>query len=93
MGLPLRYDKASYEWCLDWKQMGKRCTTSTGARDWTKEEMMAYLDWDKSENDRVDAQVAMEIEGSPFSSRRGMGEIWRAAEKDLKEREALYSSR
>ncbi|CAH0019548.1 unnamed protein product [Clonostachys rhizophaga] len=24
MGLPLRYDKASYQWCLDWKQMGAR---------------------------------------------------------------------
>jgi len=53
--------------------------------------MMAYLDWDKSENDRVEAQVAAETEGNPFSSRRGMGEIWRAAERDLEEQEALYS--
>ncbi|KAL9564051.1 hypothetical protein ACKAV7_011825 [Fusarium commune] len=44
LGLPLRYDKSSYQWCLDWKQMGKRCDTPTGSRDWTKEEMMAYLD-------------------------------------------------
>ncbi|GKU08987.1 unnamed protein product, partial [Fusarium langsethiae] len=45
MRLPLRYDKQSYEWCLDYKQMSKRCTTSTSSREWTKEEMMAYLDW------------------------------------------------
>ncbi|KAF6523203.1 hypothetical protein HZS61_014731 [Fusarium oxysporum f. sp. conglutinans] len=49
MGLPLRYDKQSYEWCLDYKQMSKRCITSTGSREWTKEEMMAYLDWTSAE--------------------------------------------
>ena len=65
--------------------MGKHCRTSTGFRDWTKEEMMAYLDWDNSENDRVDAQVAAKMESNHFSSRRGMGEVWRAAERDLKE--------
>src|SRR5690606_30179038 len=70
MGLPLRYNKTCYQWCLDWKQMNKHCRTSTGFRDWTKEEMMAYLDWDKSENDRLEAQVAGE--GNPFSNRRGM---------------------
>lgn len=92
IGLPLRYSKTSYQLCLDWKQMNKHCRTSTGFRDWTKEEMMAYLDWDKSENDRVEAYIAAEIEGNPFSSRRGMGEIWRAAADDLEEQEALYLS-
>ena len=53
---------------------------------------MAYLDWDKSENDRIEAQIAVEIEGNLFSNRRGMEEIWRAAERDLEEQEALYSS-
>ena len=93
IGLPLRYSKASYEWCLNWKQMKKQCRTPTGFRNWTKEEMMAYLDWDESENDRVVAQVAIEIGDNPFSSRRGIGEIWRAAEKDLEEQEALHISR
>jgi hypothetical protein len=95
LGLPLRYDKASYQWCLDWKQMGKRCTMPTGSRDWTKEEMMAYLDWSKAEDDRVEAQVAAEMKSNPFSSssRRGMREIWEAAEKDGKEQQGLYSTR
>ncbi|KAJ0131219.1 hypothetical protein HZ326_25678 [Fusarium oxysporum f. sp. albedinis] len=60
MGLPLRYVKQSYEWCLDYKQMSKRCITSTGSREWTKEEMMAYLDWthwSKAEDERIEAQL------------------------------------
>ncbi|KAL9561263.1 hypothetical protein ACKAV7_014618 [Fusarium commune] len=91
MGLPQRYDKVSYKWCLDWKQMGKQCRMQEGSRDWTKEEMMAYLDWSKAEDDRVEAQVAAEMEGNPFSKRRGMREIWEAAAADCEAQEALYS--
>ncbi|KAF4339788.1 hypothetical protein FBEOM_6326 [Fusarium beomiforme] len=90
MGLPLWYSKSDYDWCLDWKQMTKCSETPIGSREWTKEEMMAYLDWDKSENDRLDAQVADEIVVQPFSGRRGPGEIWRACEKDIEEQQALY---
>lgn len=93
MSLPQRYDKASYKWCLDYKQMGQRCITSTGIRDWTKEEMIAYLDWSKVEDDRVEAQVAAEMAGNPFSSRRGMGEIWDAAARDVDEQQALWEAR
>ena len=46
---------------------------------------MAYLDWSKSEDDRIEAQVAAEIEGNPFSTRRGVQEIWEATEKDSEE--------
>jgi hypothetical protein len=59
MGLPLRYPKASYSWCLDYKQIGRYCKTSTGLREWTKEEMMAYLEWDKAETDRIEARVEL----------------------------------
>lgn len=51
------------------------------------EEMMAYLDWDKSENERLDAQVVDEIVVQPFSNRRGMSEIWRECEKDSEEQQ------
>lgn len=57
-----------------------------------KEEMMAYLDWDKSENDGLDVKLADEIVAAPFSSRRGPEEIWRACEEDSKEQQALYSA-
>lgn len=73
--------------------MGKQCRMQKGSRDWTKEEMMAYLDWDKSEQDRIERKVAAEMEGNPFSSRRGMREIWEAAEKDIEEQKAFYSGR
>jgi hypothetical protein len=89
MGLPQRYSKTDYQWCLDWKQMGKDCKMQKGSRDWTKEEMMAYLDWSKAEEDRVEAQVATEMEGNPFSSRRGMRDIWEAAARDIEAQEAF----
>jgi hypothetical protein len=73
--------------------MGKRCDTPTGSRDWTKEEMMAYLDWSKAEDDRVEAQVATEMERIPFSSRRGMCDIWEAAAADGEAQQAIYSGR
>ena len=35
MGLPLRYNKQSYEWCIDYKQMGRRCGAGASSREWT----------------------------------------------------------
>ncbi|KAH7461200.1 hypothetical protein FOMA001_g19226 [Fusarium oxysporum f. sp. matthiolae] len=93
-GLPQRYDKRSYEWCLDFKQMSKRCVTQTGSREWTKEEMMAYLDWCSAEDKRVEAQVAREMGDNPLATkRRGMKDIWKSAEKDSREQQALHSVR
>ncbi|OAQ58237.1 transposase-like protein [Purpureocillium lilacinum] len=91
MGLPQRYDKQSYEWCLDYKQMSALCVTSTGRRSWTKEEMMAYLDWSNAEDERVEAQVAKEMGDNPLANaRRGVKEIWQRIERDSREQEALY---
>ena len=91
MGLPLRYNKASYDWCLDYKQMTKHCVTPAGTRDWKREEMMAYLDWDRSESDRIDAQIAKESANS-LSNRRGMGELWRRADQDREKQQAIYTA-
>jgi hypothetical protein len=50
--------------------------TSNGPRDWTKEDMMAYLDWSKAEEMRVESQIAEERENEPFDTgRRGVAEI------------------
>jgi hypothetical protein len=92
MGLPQRYSKTDYQWCLDWKQMRKVCRIQGGSREWTKGEMMAYLDWSNAEDDRVEAEVAAEMERGMFSSRRGMHDIWEAAARDTKAQEAFYSS-
>lgn len=71
--------------------MTKHCITSTGSRDWTKEEMMAYLYWSKAEDDRIEALVAQEREHEPFDTgRRGVGDIWRRIERDAEEQQALY---
>lgn len=91
IGLPLRYDKRSYEWCLDYKRMSRRCITLTGSREWTKEEMMAYLDWSKAEDERIEAQVAEEIGDNPLASRRrGVKAIWGRIEADSREQEGLH---
>jgi hypothetical protein len=72
MGLPLRYDQKSYDWCLESNQMTVLSTTSTEAREWTKEEMMAYLDWRKAEDDRIEARGVAEIgENPPAIIRKG----------------------
>ncbi|KAK6850577.1 transposase-like protein [Apiospora arundinis] len=91
MHLPVLYNRTSYDWCLDLKQMGSQCTTSAGSRDWTREEMMAYLDWDRFENDRMDVLVARESRNG-LSNRRGVGELWRRAAQDQEEQQALHSS-
>ena len=94
VGLPQRYDKQSYEWCLDYKQMSKRCITSTGSREWTKEEMVAYLDWSKAEDKRIEAQVTKEMGDNPLANRRrGVQEVWRSVERDSKEQEALHMTK
>ncbi|KAJ3453309.1 hypothetical protein MRS44_017556 [Fusarium solani] len=84
--------KADYDWCLDYKQMGRHCKAGRSIRDWTKEEMMSYLDWDKAENERVEQNVGIEMAEQPFSGRRGMQEIWDAAERDLEVQERWYGN-
>ena len=93
IGLPQRYNKASYTWCLDWKQMGAQCNTPKGSRDWTKEEMMAYLDWSTAEENRVEALLAAEMADNPFSKRRGMREIWETAAADSETQQILFSTK
>jgi hypothetical protein len=55
---------------------------------------MAYLDWSNTEDAQIDAQViAAEMGDNPFGNyRRGVDEIWRRAERDFEEQEALYSA-
>jgi hypothetical protein len=93
MGLPLRYNKTSYDWCLDYKQMGKCCVTSVGSRDWTKEEMMAFLDWSKAEDDRIEAQVSEELGNNLMGSRRrGVKDIWKKIVEDSEVQNALHAA-
>ncbi|KAF4460349.1 transposase, partial [Fusarium albosuccineum] len=67
MKLPLEYDEKDYEWCRDYKQMGKDCTEE-GSREWREEEMMSYLNWDQAEQRRAEESVLKERAGQPFTS-------------------------
>ena len=54
---------------------------------------MAYIDWDFEEVRRTDAQVKRQLENDgKEATRRGMGDILRQAEEDMRAQEALYSS-
>ena len=55
---------------------------------------MAYLDWSRSEDDRIEELVAQEREGEPFDTgRRGVRSIWRRIDKDTEKQQALYSAK
>ncbi|XP_044717339.1 MULE transposase domain-containing protein [Hirsutella rhossiliensis] len=71
----------------------RHCATTTGLRAWTKEEMMAYLDWSHAEDQRVEAQIMKEMGDNPLANtRKGVADIWRQVEKDSREQETLYSA-
>jgi hypothetical protein len=73
--------------------MSDRCITTTGSREWTKEEMMAYLDWNSREDERIEALVAKEMGDNPLANkRRGMKDIWESVKRDSKEQENLHAS-
>ena len=88
MKLPQRYSKADYEWCLDYKYMGKQCRIGIVTRPWTREEMMAYLDWNAAEEARIEKAVRKDIDINGFG--RGPGHYWAQAEKDAEEQSRLY---
>ncbi|SCO77149.1 uncharacterized protein FRV6_01361 [Fusarium oxysporum] len=92
MKLPLRYSKAEYDWCLDYKEMGPQCRIGRSVRDWTKEEMMAYLDFDRAENERVDKQVEEELKARRFTTYRGPDHVWKAAARDHKDQQRVHKN-
>lgn len=60
--------------------MGSGCLVGFKRRPWTKEEMIAYLDWSHLEDRRVEDQVLREMEADGYrSQRRGMDDTWEAA--------------
>jgi hypothetical protein len=63
--------------------MGKYYVMQKGQREWNKDEMRSYLDWDTAENLQVEARVEREMAIQPFSARRGMDDIWEAAARDV----------
>jgi hypothetical protein len=93
MKLPQRYTKAKYNWCLDYKEMGPQCRIGRSVRDWTKEEMMAYLDFDEAENERVNKQVEEELKARRFTTYRGPDHVWKAAARDHEDQQRVHRTR
>lgn len=50
--------------------MFQRCITATGSREWTREEMIASLDWSKAEDERVEDVVVKELRDHPSGRKR-----------------------
>ena len=83
-GLSIRYSKTEFNWCLDYKRMGR----SNGSKAWTKEEMAAYLDWNRAEDECIEARVA--AQGNLMGQgHRGTAYIWEDSDADRAEQEAL----
>lgn len=52
---------------------------------------MAYLYWNKAEDERIEAQVAEEMGDNPLANRRrGVKDIWERIEADSRKQEALH---
>ena len=52
-----------------------------------------YLNWSKAIDHCTEAQVAAEIKGDPFYSRRVLKSIWKAAARDCEAQEAFFRGR
>jgi hypothetical protein len=62
-------------------------------RDWTKEEMNAYIDFDQAEDMRVNSNVERHLAAQPFSSHRGLQQIMTEAALDGEAQEDFYRRR
>jgi hypothetical protein len=59
--------------------MGKHCIEESGARPWTKEEIIAYLNWNRAKDSRINASLI----ANPLNpGKRGIGDVLIKAEKN-----------
>ena len=64
-----------------------------GRREWTKEEMMAYLDWDREDTERVERLIEERVgSNGEDNGKRGIGDIWDDVDEDLLLQAQLHSS-
>jgi hypothetical protein len=67
--------------------MGKQRVNPTGTRAWTEEEMVAYLNWNRAEDDRMNASFIAD----PLDPvRRGMDDIHIKARQNREKQQFLY---
>ncbi|KAJ0126100.1 hypothetical protein HZ326_30793, partial [Fusarium oxysporum f. sp. albedinis] len=91
MKLRLKYPKANHKWACGLSQMGSHVRASNGRklRDWTEEEINAYIDFSNKEEERVYHTVAGQAR---YTGRRGIEDSMRAAEEDGRIQQAYYDN-
>ncbi|KAF5230800.1 hypothetical protein FANTH_13693 [Fusarium anthophilum] len=94
-GLPLVYEEARYKQALGWREMGRYCVGRGTRRPWTTEEMNAWIDNEKEEEQRDNEQGDEDFyrdQRNPTHQvhlRRRQGRIY----EDQQNRQRLYEQR
>jgi hypothetical protein len=80
------------EFPIQWLDLDTE-TFLEGSPDWTNEEVSAWLDWDKIQEQEVEQQVEAELiaaGGFGQGRRRGVRSLWNQIESDIQTREEQY---
>ena len=72
--------------------MRKRCETSTGVREWTQEEKLAYADWDLAEDKRIENEVVGRRQQKGLLNRRGPGKLWDEVHQDDELQQSIWET-
>ncbi|KAF4332167.1 hypothetical protein FBEOM_14040, partial [Fusarium beomiforme] len=80
-GLPAKYSKSSVKYALDWKRMNRQCDLGIGKgkRDWTQEEIYAYLDFEEAEEEHAALEEQIRLEKGPYQGQNGIQDCINAA--------------
>jgi hypothetical protein len=91
MKLRLKYPKSNHQWARTLGQMGDYVKAANGRklRDWTEEEINAYIDFQNKEDERVYHAVAQRAQ---YTGRRGIEDSMRIAEEDGRIQQAYYDN-
>ncbi|EXM18566.1 hypothetical protein FOTG_13383 [Fusarium oxysporum f. sp. vasinfectum 25433] len=92
-GLRAKYTKAAVEYALGWKEMGAQLVLERGQgrRDWTTEEINAYLDFGEAENKRIEQAVITQLEQG-YNLNGGLNAIQEEAIRDNQAQQLYYDS-
>jgi hypothetical protein len=93
-GLLLKYSKAAIKYALGYKEMGAHLIMERGQgrRDWTTEEINAYLDFREADNQRVEQAIMSQLEQG-YNLGHGLHAIQEEAIRDGQAQQLYYDNR
>jgi hypothetical protein len=93
-GLPAKYSKSSVKYALDWKRMNRQCDLGIGKgkRDWTQEEIYAYLDFEEAEEEHAALEEQIRLEEGPYQGRNGIQDCINAAVRTGQARQVYFDN-